>query len=149
MADVGVMDISTVGRSGLSISRTDIDSYANIFVVLRNEHITSEISMIAEVSPFILDYDKMLHYHVVDATIIHDNEYAGDICMLIFKDALSVLCMDHKLVLLFIMRDAGINLRTTLKFQREDPAIDDHSVCFPKDNLGILLKLYGMLSCFT
>ena len=69
--------------------------------------------------------------------------------MLIVRDTLSVPAIDHNLIPPFVIREAGINMRTTPKFQVEDPSFDDHSACFPKENLRALLKFHGALSYFT
>ena len=42
MSDVEAMDIGSVGRSGLSISRTDLDAHTNMVVVGRNGEIISD-----------------------------------------------------------------------------------------------------------
>ena len=53
---------------GDGISRTELDSHANMAVVGRNAYILAETEKDVEVSPFTPDYDPKT-YKVVDAAI--------------------------------------------------------------------------------
>ena len=99
------MGLETVGRNELSTSRTYLDSHPNIVVVERNVQIISDTSRIAEVSLFTPDYDSMDHSPVEDATIRHDNDCTGGICVIIVSDAISAPAMDHNAILPFAMRE--------------------------------------------
>ena len=71
--DAPVMDIETVRWSELPISRTDLDSQANIVLVGRNVQIISDSSRTVEVSPFIPDYESMRQVLTVDANVRYDD----------------------------------------------------------------------------
>ena len=64
--------------------------------------------------------------------------------MFIVRDYLRVPDMHQNVIPLFSMKEAGVNIKTTPKFQVEDFSIDDHSMCFLKYNLRTLLKLHGV-----
>ena len=74
--------------------------------------------MTAEVSPFGPDYESMHYVHAVDTSIIHDDEDTVKSCMLIVRDALSVSSMDHNLIPPCVMKEVGVNVRTSPKFQK-------------------------------
>ena len=48
--------------------------------------------------------------------------------MIIIRDTLSVTSMDHNVIPQFAMREAGINVKNTPKFQVNDSSIDNHSI---------------------
>ena len=62
-------------RDGLS--RTDLDSHANMVVVGKHVAITNDSSRRAEVSPFTPDYKSLIKVHIVDSAIIHDFPCSG------------------------------------------------------------------------
>ena len=54
---------------------------------------------------------------MVDSLIRCDDECPIENYILVVRDTLSVPNMDHNLIPSFSMREAGINVRTELKFQ--------------------------------
>ena len=93
--------------------RTELDSHANIVVVGRNTTIINDTGRTVEVSPFTPDYSSLQNVPVVDAAIGYDCEYTGESYLLVVMNAISVPSMDHNLIPPFIMREAGIDVRTT------------------------------------
>ena len=75
-----------------------------------------------KLSPFVLDYESMLQDPIVDTTNRHDDKHAGERNILIERDALSVPDVGHNLLPLLSTREVGIKMRTTPKFQVEDPS---------------------------
>ena len=115
------MCLNTVGRSKLPISRTYLESYANMVIVGKNYHSISCTSRKVEVSPFTPDCKST----IVDAVARHDNEHTE------FVEALSVSAMDINCILSHLMKDSGINMRTAPKFNQKIPLlIEENSVSF-------------------
>ena len=131
-----------------SLSRTDLDSHANMVVVGRNVAIINDTGRRAEVSPFTPDYDSLHSVPIADAAIRYDCPFSGDTFLLIVRNALSVPAMDHNLIPPFIVREAGIDIRCAPKIQVENPQEEDHSIYFREENLRIPLKLHGIFSYF-
>jgi hypothetical protein len=97
------------------ISRTDLDSHANMPVVGRNAYIISSSGRFAEVNAFTPDYDAMT-IQIVDAAIQYDCPYTGDSYILVIRNALHVPSMEN-LIPPFIMLEAGVQVHDTLKIQ--------------------------------
>ena len=130
------------------IFRTELDSHANMVVVGRNTAIINDTGRTAEVSPFTPDCSSLQNVPVVNAAIGYDCEHAGESYLLVVMNAISVPSMDHNLIPPFIMREAGIDVKSTPKIHVEDPCVEDHSICLKEENLRIPLKLNGIFSYF-
>ena len=91
------MDLDTVTCIELTISRTNLDSHANAFVVGRIFQMISNTSNVEKVSLFTYYCDSMNQVSIVDDSIIHDNEYTREICTLIGRDNLSSPAIGHNL----------------------------------------------------
>ena len=61
-------------RDGLS--RTDLDSHTNIFVVGKHAAITNNTGIRAEVSPLTPDYESLSKVSIVDNAIRYDCPYS-------------------------------------------------------------------------
>ena len=62
--------IEGLGRDGDNLSRTDLDSHANIVVVGKHAAITNDNSR--KVSPFTPDYESLSKVLIVDAAVTYD-----------------------------------------------------------------------------
>ena len=120
------MDLETVSKSELPISRTYLDSHAKMATVGTHFQMISNPNRTKEVRPFTHYYESMRQVPIMNTTMRHDDVHMGEKCMIIVRDALSVLAIDHNSIPPFAMRETGINMRTSLKFQVEDPSIDDN-----------------------
>ena len=131
-----------------SLSRTDLDSHANMVVVGKHAAIINDTGRRAEVSPFTPDYESLSKVPIVDAAIRYDCPYSGETYLLIVRNALSVPSMDHNLIPPFIIKEAGVDIKCVPKIQCKNPEEDDHSVYFKEENLRIPLRLHGVFSYF-
>ena len=113
--DSRVSELSLESDMLPSLSRTDLDSHANMVVVGRNVAIINDTGRRAEVSPFTPDYDSLHSVPIADAAIRYDCPFSGDTFLLIVRNALSVPAMDHNLIPSFIIREAGVDIRCTPK----------------------------------
>ena len=136
-------------RDGDDLSRTDLDSHANMVVVVKHDAITCDTGRRAEVSPSTPDYESLSKVPIVDATIRYDCPYSRETYLLIVKNALSVLAMYHNLIPPFIIREAGVDVKCVLKMQRKNPEEKDHSVYFKEDKLRMPLSLHSVFSYFS
>ena len=57
---------------GDKLSRTGLDSYANVVVVVNHAAIINDAGRRAEVSPFTSDYESLSKMFILDATIRYD-----------------------------------------------------------------------------
>ena len=94
VADVADVD---VGRGDESIeeeelSRTELDSHANMPFVGHHAYIISDTGRIADVNAFTPDYDAM-QVPIVDAAVQYDCSYDGCSYILIIRNPLHVLSM--------------------------------------------------------
>ena len=119
--DVSSGGIKELERNGDGLSRTDLDSHANMVVVGKHVAIVNDTGRRAEVSPFTPDYEALSKVPIVDAAIRYDCPYSGETYLLIVRNALSVPAMDHNLIPPFIMREAGVDVQCFPKIQCKNP----------------------------
>ena len=142
-----IADVDATDDDCDEITRTELDSHANMPVVGRNSYVISDTGRIAEVNPFTPDYNSM-QVHIVDAAIQYDCPYSGVSYVLVIRNALHVPSMRNNLLPPFILREAGVTVSDTPKIQMEDPTVDHHSIYFPETSFRIPLSLWGMFSYF-
>ncbi len=111
VADVADVD---VGRGDESmeeeeLSRTELDSHANMPVVGRHAYIISDTGRIADVNAFTPDYDAM-QVPIVDAAVQYDCPYDGGSYILVIRNALHVPSMKNNLMPPFILRPPLIHI---------------------------------------
>ena len=79
------------------LSRTELDSHANMPVIGRNAYILSKIGETVDVAPFTPDY-KPIHVELVDAALKYDCSYSGKVKILIIRRKLYAPSMTHNLL---------------------------------------------------
>ena len=126
-------------------SRTELDSHTNMPVVGKHAYTIAETGKKVDVSPFTPDY-KPLTVPLVDATVKYDNPYDGKTYILVLRNALYVLSMDHNLIPPFMLREMGVTVNDVPKIHKEDPMVDDHAITFAETGFRIPLSLWGIFS---
>ena len=117
------------------LSRTELDSHANMPVVGRNAYVISETGEVADVSPFTPDYSSM-KIKVVDAAVQYDCDHTGASYVLVIRNALHVPSMKHNLLPPFILRQAGIVVNKVPKIHVNEPTIEAHLITFSETVFG-------------
>ena len=79
------MDADNGVTSLLQLSRTDLDSHANIVIVGKHAAIKNGAGRRAEVIPFTPDYESLSKVPIVDAAIIYDLPYSGETYLRVFQ----------------------------------------------------------------
>ena len=132
----------------ITMSRTELDSHANMAVVGKHAEIISHTGEVAEVNPFTPDY-KPMSIPIVDAAIQYDCPFEDKQYILVIRNALHVPSMNNNLIPPFMLREAGVLVKETPKIQVEDPRVDDHAITFPDTGFRIPLSLNGVFSYFN
>jgi hypothetical protein len=141
VADDNMMDVEEA-------SRTELDSHANMPVVGRHVYIISHTGRVAEVNPFIPDYDSM-EVPIVDAAAVrYECPYNGTSYILVIRNALYAPSMKNNLIPPFVMTEAGVKVNNVPKIHTDNPTVVDHSICFPETGFRIPMSLWGMFSYF-
>ena len=91
------------------LSRTELDSHANIPVTGRNAYILSKIGETVDVAPFMPDY-KAISVELVDAALKYECPYSGKVKILIIRRGLYVPSMTNNLLPPCMLREAGIHI---------------------------------------
>jgi hypothetical protein len=86
---------------------------------------------------------------IVDAMFAYDDPFTLTTYLLVMRNALHILSMHHNLIPPFLMREAGLLLDETPKFQLEMPTIDNHAIVDVDTGMRTHLKLNGIFSYFT
>ena len=150
LISVLVSDVA-VGYSIQSVnnkmSRTELDSHANMPVMGRDALVVSDAGRVMEVNPFTPDYDAM-KVKLVDAALKYDCPHEDKSYILLVRNALHVPSMDHNLIPPFMLREAGIEVNETPKIHKENPTVDDHAITFPNLGLRIPMGLWRVISYF-
>lgn len=129
------------------VSRTKLDSHANMAVVGKNAYVLSNTGASAEVNAFTPDHAAMT-IQIVDAAVQYDCPYTSITYILVVRNVLYVPSMQHNLIPPFMIREAGIIIHDTSKIQLDDPLVVDHSIYFPAGEFRIPLSLWGVFSYF-
>eukprot|EP00957_Ditylum_brightwellii_P041343 3130013-Ditylum_brightwellii.AAC.1 len=114
------------------MSRTELDSSANMPCMGKDALVVSDTGMVTEVNLFTPDCDAM-KVKSVDAAL---------------KNALHVPSLVHNLIPPFVLIEVGIKVNDTPKIHKENPTVDDHAITFPGEGLRITLGLLGVFSYF-
>ena len=112
------------------LSRVDLNSHANMVVVGKHAAIINDTSRRTEVSSFSPEYESLSKVPIVDPTIRYDFRYSGETYLLIVRNALSILAMDHDLIPPFIIRKAEVDVKCVPKLECKNPEEDDYSGYF-------------------
>ena len=98
-----------------SVSRTKLDSHANMVCLGRHALIIEETGKTVDVKPFTSDYSTLQKVPAVTSEILTECAFTGKTRIFIFHNDLSVPAMDHNLVPPFILREAGLIVNGTPK----------------------------------
>ena len=110
-------------------SGSHLDSHVNMIVVGSDWYIISRSDITAVVNAF-TDNVGTIQVPIVDALIVYEDEITGNIYYLIAQNALYVKSMQHNLIPLFIMREAGLIVNERAKIHTIPDIVcpEDHSI---------------------
>ena len=106
-------DHNEVGQSKSPTSVTNLDSCTSMIAVVTNYQIISDTDKTVEIITFTLDYKSTFQVAMMDNVTKCDDNQTGESCILKVRDALSVPTMGSNFVSPHVMKEAGINVRTT------------------------------------
>eukprot|EP00957_Ditylum_brightwellii_P025758 1948236-Ditylum_brightwellii.AAC.1 len=135
------MASSTKGSSRSRKGQSEIDNHANMVVLGKNCFVIEQ-GGVCDVSGFAPGSGRK-GVKVIDAAVVYDDPYTGIPRILLFKNALYCPDMDYNLIHPFILREAGLIVNETPKFQCKNPTVEDHSIYSKKHDLRIHLQLHG------
>jgi hypothetical protein len=104
-----VASMNGVGDGSVEESRTDLDSHSNLPVVGSGAHVVVDPYRTCQGSPYSPDYDSM-EVSLVDAAVRYDRD--GRVYILFIRNALYIPSLDHNLLPPFMMREAGVIVKT-------------------------------------
>lgn len=81
---ISTIDASMMGEDTDEMSRTDLDSHANMPVVGRHAYVISDTGRTAEVNAFTPDY-KAMNVRIVDAAVKYECPYDGTNYILVIR----------------------------------------------------------------
>ena len=110
-------------------------------------YIISRSGQVAEVNAFAKECG-VLQIPIVDAAVVFEDPYDGNIYFLVMRNALYVESMDHHLIPPFIMREAGLVVNDVAKIHCRQRTQEDHSIIDRDSKLHICLRLEGIFSSF-
>ena len=129
------------------LSRTELDSHANMPVIGRNAYLLSKLGETVDVAPFTPDY-KPISVELVDAALKYACSYSGKVKILIIRRELYVPSMTHNLLPPFMLREAGIHINEVPKIHVTSPTEEHHAITFQETNFRIPLTLHRTFSYF-
>ena len=143
-ASMNSWNLSTHGHA------TELDSHANMPVAGSGTTVISTTGRHATVTPFSATLPVMEKVEIVDVAMAFDDPISTQTYILIMRNALHIPSMGHNLLPPFMLREAGLQVDETPKFQLGGRAtIDNHCIHDPETNLRIHLQLNGIFSYFT
>ena len=129
------------------LSRTELDSHANMPVIGRNAYILSKIGETVDVAPFTPHY-KPISVELVDAALKYECPYSGKVKILIIRRGLYVPSMTHNLLPPFMLRETGIHINEFPKIHVTSSTEEHNAITFQETNFRIPLALHGTFSYF-
>ena len=118
-------------ESQFSLSRSELDSHANMVVLGKNCFVFDGIhGKTCTVEPFNPSIRTAKKVPIVDAAIAYDCPYLHKTFLLIVQNVLYIPSMDNNLIPPFILREAGLEVKDTPKIHINDPTANDHSLAF-------------------
>ncbi len=130
-----------------TISRTELDSHANMAVLGNNCFIFENTGKTCDVSAFSPNIETT-SLPIVDAVIVYDCPYNLKSYLLMIRNALFVKEMTNNLIPPFLLRECGIQVNECAKLHALSATEEHHSIYFPIEELRIPLKLNGTFSFF-
>ena len=110
------------------LSVTDIDNHANMAVAGGGCTIIAKSGQYATVTLFSADLPVMEKVEIGDMAIAFKNPITLVTYLLVMRNALLIPSMDHKLLPLFLVREASLFLDKTPKFQCTNLSRDNHTI---------------------
>ena len=141
-------EININGNDQLIITRSELDSHANMVVLGKDCFIFESTGKTCNVEPFTADLGVATNIPIVDVALAYDCPFTHETYILIIRNALYIHSMKHNLIPPFIMREGGVIVNDIPKMHCSDPTINDHCISFKDANLRIPLQLNGIFSYF-
>ena len=101
---------------------TELYSNANMVVIVAQVTIIQKTDKYTEVNGFSSDVGTMSRVPIVDALLAYDCPISGKTTLLVARNALFVQSMNHNLIPIFIMREAGLKVEEQPKIHVKEPA---------------------------
>ena len=115
--------VLSIGKSDFCVYNTELDSHANMVVVGNQAFLFSHSGQYVNVRAFAEEVKALTKVHIVDAVIAYYFLHSGETYPLVVRNALCVPTMDHNLVPLFVLKEAGLVLNDKPKIHCEDPSV--------------------------
>ena len=106
--------------------RTDMDSHANMVVLVADAFIFESTNRTCNVQPFDPSLGTSSKIPIVDGAVVYECPYTEEIYFLIVRNALHIPHLRNNLIHPFVMRASGVTLNDTPKTHSKYPTIDDH-----------------------
>ena len=128
--------------------RTRLDSHANMVVLGLYSFVFESTGRTYNVQPFSTDLGIAKDIPIVDGALAYDFSHSGITYVLVVRNSLHVLSMNHDLIPSFITSAGGVLVYDIPKIHCEDPVVDNHCMSFDNYDLRIPLQLNGVFSYF-
>jgi hypothetical protein len=125
---------------------TKLDSHANMAVAGSDCTVIAKSGCHATVTPFSSNLPTMDIIKIGDIAIAYDDPVSLKAYLLVMRNALLILTMDHILIPLFLIQLAGLQVDETPKHQLALPTIDNHTIYDLESGMHIHLKLNRIFS---
>lgn len=100
------------------------------------------------VKPFDSTLGTASNIPIVDGTVAYECPYSSKTYILILRNTLYMLSLQHNLIPPFIMREGGVKVNDVPKIHCKGPTEDHHALSFTDSSLRIPLSLSGIFSYF-
>ena len=130
------------------LSRTELDSHANMVVIGSNCTVFDHTGKFCTVNSFSESAGKLERVPVVDAVVAYDCPYSAKVYLLLMRNALQVSDIQVNLLPPFIVRETGLHIDDCPKSQSADPTIDTHCIYSREADLRIHFGLHNTFSYF-
>ncbi len=123
-----------------ALGAKELDSHANMAVAGSNCRIIATSGCYANFTPFSLNLPTMDMVEIGDAVIAYDDPISHVTYLLLMQNTLLIPTMDHNLIPLFLLREAGLYVDKTPKHQVANPTVDNHVIVDSETGMRIHLS---------
>ena len=125
-----LMSVTSMGTGDYIASTTELDSHVNMIVMGKQAFLLSNSVQSVDVKAFPEVVDGLYKVPIVDAVIVYDFPCTGDTFLLVVRNYLCVLVMDHNILPPFILSEAVLVVNNTPKIHINDPSVEYHSIFY-------------------
>ena len=121
----------------MSVSRTELDSHADVTVVGKNVLVLTDFNRPVTVTGYNPASPSLPNVKTVGAVVAYDDPMTGQTIMLTINQALHIPNLENNLLCPMQYRMNGVLVNDVPKFLKDKPSNDDHAILIEHEKHGL------------